>query len=66
MTRALAASEAPIDGETLQARLIELAGKAGGLSSQARADILAHLKLVLAEGRAEAEVRLKADGKGSA
>ena len=66
MTRALAASEAPIDGETLQTRLIELAGKVGGLSPQARADILAHLKSVQAEGRAEAEVRLKADGKGSA
>ena len=66
MTKALPASEAPISGETLEGELIELAGKAGELPAKARADILARIKSVMAEGRATAEERLKANGKGSA
>jgi [protein-PII] uridylyltransferase len=65
MTKALAASEAPIDGETLQAQLVALAGKPGQSSPEAHAAIRAHVKLVLSEGRAEAEARLKANGRGS-
>ena len=66
MNKAVAASDALVDGETLRDRLIALAGKAGDLSPTARAEILAHLKSVLVNGRAEAEARLKADGKGTA
>ncbi len=65
MTKALPASEAPIDGETLEAELIARAGKAGGLTPEERADVLAHVKRVMTEGRATAEERLKANGKGS-
>ena len=65
MTKALAASEAPIDGETLHAELIALAGKPGDLSSDERARILARIKAVMSEGRATAEARLKENGKGS-
>ncbi len=65
MTKALAASEAPIDGETLQAQLVKLAGKPGESSSEAHAAVRAHVKSVLLAGRAEAEKRLNADGRGS-
>ncbi len=65
MTKALAASEAPIDGETLQAALTRLAGKPGPLPPEAHAAIRTHVKQVLADGRAEAEKRLRANGKGS-
>ncbi len=65
MTKVLPASEAPIDGETLQAALTALVGEPGELSSEAQAAIRSHVKQVLVEGRAEAEKRLYANGKGS-
>ncbi|MEJ0011413.1 MAG: [protein-PII] uridylyltransferase [Bauldia sp.] len=54
-----------IDGEALRARLIALAGKGGELSAKARLAIVAHLKKVTAEGRAVAERRLIANGRGT-
>ena len=44
---------------------LALAGKGGELSPKARAAILARLKKALAEGRAEAERQLRADGRGT-
>ena len=55
--------DALIDGEALRADVIALAGSGGELSPPARAAIVARLKQALAEGRAEAERRLKADGQ---
>ncbi|HET7717003.1 MAG TPA: [protein-PII] uridylyltransferase, partial [Bauldia sp.] len=61
------ATEAVIDGAALG---VELAGIAGGrkgtLSAADRAKIVSRLKAVLAEGRAEAERQLRADGRGTA
>ena len=54
-----------IDGKLLAGRLIALAGKPGALSQKARAAILARLKKVAADGRAEAERQLRADGRGT-
>ncbi|MCR4282185.1 MAG: [protein-PII] uridylyltransferase, partial [Bauldia sp.] len=54
------------DGEALRDELIALAGKIGELSAKSRAAILARLKKALADGRAEAERQLCADGKGRA
>src|SRR5260221_9234844 len=54
------------EGDDLRTILIALAGKESDLSAKARAAIVAHLKTVLAEGRASAEVQLRADGKGRA
>jgi [protein-PII] uridylyltransferase len=54
------------EGHDLRAILIALAGREGDLSAKARTAIVAHLKTVLAEGRATAEVQLRADGKGRA
>ncbi len=64
MNKALAASKA-LDGAALRDELIALAGKPGALAGKARAAIVERLKAVMAEGRADAEARLKADGKGS-
>ena len=64
MTKVLPPSEAPIDGETLQAELVALAGAPGPLSSEEHAAIRAHVKQVLLAGRAIAEERLKASGRG--
>ncbi len=56
-----------IDGADLGGRLVALAGKGGSeLPARTRAAIVAHLKKVRAEGRAAAESRLMADGRGSA
>ena len=55
-----------IDGEALRDRLIALSGKGGELSAKSRAAVLARLKKVIADGRAEAEKQLRADGKGTA
>ncbi len=55
-----------IDGVELGEKLIALAGKGGDVPAKARAAIVAHLKKVRAEGRAAAESRLMADGKGGA
>jgi len=56
-----------IDGAELGEKLIALAGKGGGeLAQKARAAIVAHLKKVRTDGRAAAESRLIADGKGGA
>ena len=66
MTRALAASEAPIDGETLQAELVALAGKPRrSVAGSARRHLARTSSRRWPHGRAEAEKRLKADGKGS-
>ncbi len=54
-----------VDTTELADRLVELAGKSGGLSASARIRVIGHLKKLLAGGREEAERRLKADGKGT-
>ncbi len=54
-----------IDGGELRDRLIALAGKSGELSAKARLSIVSHLKKVMFEGRAAAERRLIADGRGT-
>jgi [protein-PII] uridylyltransferase len=65
MTRAEAAPDALIDGDALRRELGELASASGAPSAEARAAIVARLKHALAEGRAEAEKRLMADGRGA-
>ena len=61
------ATEALIDGAALGAELTALAGgRKGTLSAADRAAIVSRLKAGLAEGRAEAERQLSADGRGSA
>ena len=52
-------------GATLGHALAALAGKDGELSAKARTAIVAHLKKVIAEGRAAAEKRLRSGGKGT-
>ncbi len=61
-----ATGDALIDGGALRADLLRLAGEGSELSKPARAAVVARLKQALAEGRAEAERRLKDDGEGSA
>ena len=59
--------DALIDGDQLKTELAELAGGRGGdLSQNSRAAVVARLKQALAEGRAEAERALMADGRGTA
>ncbi|MEX0852272.1 MAG: bifunctional uridylyltransferase/uridylyl-removing protein, partial [Bauldia sp.] len=66
MNKAVAVSDAPVDGEPLRDRLMRVAGKGGGdLAAKARAAVVATLKQALAEGRAEAEQHLRMDGKGT-
>ena len=61
------ATEALIDGAALGAELTALAGgRKGTLSAADRAAIVSRLKRALAEGRAEAERQLSADGRGDA
>jgi [protein-PII] uridylyltransferase len=55
-----------IDGEALRDKLVALAGKGDDLAAKARSAVVAHLKKVLADGRAAAEKQLTADGKGRA
>ena len=71
MTVAIASPDLParsthalIDGEALRAELAAIAGSAG-LDARTRAAIVTPLKRALAEGRAEAERRLSADGRGT-
>jgi len=54
-----------IDAGELCAKLSDFAGKRGELSPQARSEILACLKQTLADGKAQAEELLMADGKGT-
>ncbi len=65
MNKAVAVPDALVDGEALRDRLVTLAGKGGEPSAKARAGIVARLKKVLADGRAEAEHRLRSDGRGT-
>ena len=59
-------TDAVIDGDALSAELAALSGRKGSeLSPKARAAVVARLKEVMAEGRAEAETLLRADGKGT-
>src|SRR5262245_9442817 len=61
------ATEAPFDAAALGAELTALAGgRKGARSATDRAAIVSRLKAVMAEGRAEAERQLRADGRGSA
>jgi [protein-PII] uridylyltransferase len=56
-----------IDGTALKNELAALAGGRKGMPGTAdRAAIVGRLKVVLAEGRAAAEVQLRADGRGTA
>src|SRR4051812_10740289 len=55
-------SDKLIDGEALRADIFAYAGERGELSPPARAALVARLKQALAEGRAEAERRLRKDG----
>ena len=55
-----------IEPDVLRAELVALAGRAGELSTKARATVVARVKEVMLEGRAAAEQQLIADGKGSA
>ena len=55
-----------IAGEALRDKLVALAGKGDDLAAKARSAVVAHLKKVLADGRAAAEKQLTADGKGRA
>ncbi len=60
------ATDTLLDGDSLADELAAIAGaKPGGLAPPARAAMVARLKDVLAEGRAEAERRLRADGRGT-
>ena len=60
-------TEAPFDAAALRAELTALAGgRKGTLSAADRAAVVSRLKAVLAEGRAEAERQLSADGHGGA
>jgi [protein-PII] uridylyltransferase len=65
MNKTAAASDTLVDEDALRDKLAALAGKRGELTAKARAAIVAHLKQVLADGQAEAEKRLKADGHGA-
>ena len=66
MNKTAPASYVPPDGETLRDRLIALAGKPGApLAEAARTAIVDCLKQTLADGHADAERRLKADGRGT-
>ena len=58
-------SDKLIDGELLRADVLGLAGNRGELTQPARAAIVVRLKRALAEGRAEAERRLRQDGHGT-
>ena len=58
-------SDKLIDGELLRADVLGLAGNRGELTQPARAAIVLRLKRALAEGRAEAERRLRQDGHGT-
>ncbi|MCB1486834.1 MAG: [protein-PII] uridylyltransferase [Bauldia sp.] len=59
-------TEALIDEEALNAALAALAtDKRGQISPETRSEMLAILRQAMTDGRAEAERRLKADGKGT-
>ena len=64
MDKAAAQKGRMADAGTISAALAGLAAGGDGASTGVRAAVLAHLKDVLRQGRAEAERRLFADGKG--
>ncbi len=66
MDKTASASDTPLDGATLRDWLIALAGKPGTTPTvEARGAVVDCLKQTMADGRADAEKRLRMDGKGT-